>query len=149
MHIPEGVDTGHQLRISGKGEAGTNGGPNGDIYFEIHVANSDFYKRDGSDLYIDLPLTITEAILGCKKEVPTVSGNVIMDIKPGVQSGVKYKLKGKGLKVPNSIRKGDEYVVIDVIIPSKLTREQKKIIDELSHTELDNSSEFKEFRKHL
>ena len=72
-----------------------------------------------------------------------------MDIKPGVQSGVKYKLKGKGLKVPNSIRKGDEYVVIDVIIPSKLTREQKKIIDELSHTELDNSSEFKEFRKHL
>ena len=72
-----------------------------------------------------------------------------MDIKPGVQSGVKYKLKGKGLKVPNSIRKGDEYVVIDVIIPSKLTREQKKIIDELSHTELDNSPEFKEFRKHL
>ena len=149
VHIPEGVDTGHQLRISGKGEAGTNGGPNGDIYFEIHVANSDFYKRDGSDLYIDLPLTITEAILGCKKEVPTIYGNVIMDIKPGVQSGVKYKLKGKGLKVPNSIRKGDEYVIIDVIIPSKLTREQKKIIDELSHTELDNSSEFKEFRKHL
>ena len=72
-----------------------------------------------------------------------------MDIKPGVQSGVKYKLKGKGLKVPNSIRKGDEYVVIDVIIPSKLTREQKKIIDELSHTELDNSPEFKEFRKNL
>ena len=72
-----------------------------------------------------------------------------MDIKPGVQSGVKYKLKGKGLKVPNSIRKGDEYVVIDVVIPSKLTREQKKIIDELSLTELDNSSEFKEFRKHL
>ncbi len=149
IHIPEGVDTGHQLRISGKGEAGTNGGPNGDIYFEIHVSESKFYERDGEDLYVSVPITIAEAVLGCKKEVPTIYGNVVMDIKAGVMSGSKYKLKGKGLKVPNSIRKGDEYVVIHVITPTKLSREQKKLFEKLAETDLENSSEFKEYKKHL
>ena len=149
IHIPEGVDTGHQLRISGKGEAGINGGPNGDIYFEIHVKPSDFYEREENDLYIDLPITIAEAALGCQKEVPTIYGNVIMEVKPGVQSGTKYKLKGKGLPIVNTSRKGDEYVVIQVVTPTKLTREQKKLFQALMDTDLENSSEFKEFKKHL
>ncbi len=149
IHIPEGVDNGHQLRISGKGEAGINGGPNGDIYLEIHVAESDFYIRDNEDITIYVPVTFPEAVLGCKKEVPTIYGNVMMDIKPGCQSGAKFKLKGKGLKVPNSSRKGDEYVIIQVVTPTKLTREQKKLIDALSETELDNSVEFKDYKKYL
>lgn len=149
IHIPAGVDTGHQLRISGKGEAGINGGPNGDIYFEIHVKESDFYERDGSDLYIELPITIAEAALGCQKEVPTIHGNVIMEVKPGVQSGVKYKLKGKGLPIINSSRKGDEYVVINVITPTKLSREQKKLFQALDDTDLESSPEFKNFKKYL
>lgn len=149
IHIPEGVDNGHQLRISGKGEAGVNGGPNGDIYFEIHVKESDFYVRENEDLYIELPITITEAILGCKKEVPTIYGNVMMEIKAGTQNDTKYRLKGKGLKVPNSTRKGDEYVIIKVMIPTKITREQKKIITELNETDLKINPEFKEFARHL
>ncbi len=149
IHIPEGVDNGHQLRISGKGEAGVNGGPNGDIYFEIHVKESDFYVRENEDLYIELPITITEAILGCKKEVPTIYGNVMMEIKAGTQNDTKYRLKGKGLKVPNSTRKGDEYVIIKVMIPTKITREQKKIITELNETDLKTNPEFKEFARHL
>ena len=149
IKIPEGVETGHQLRISGKGEAGINGGPNGDIYLEIHVAESSFYERDAENLTIELPITITEAILGCKKEVPTIYGNVIMEIKPGCQSETKYKLKGKGLKVPGSLRKGDEFVIIKVITPTKITREQKKLLDALDETGLDNDSIFKEFKKHL
>ena len=149
IHIPEGVDNGHQLRISGKGEAGVNGGPNGDIYFEIHVKESDFYVRENEDLYIELPITITEAILGCKKEVPTIYGNVMMEIKAGTQNDTKYRLKGKGLKVPNSTRKGDEYVIIKVMIPTKITREQKKIIMELNETDLKTNPEFKEFTRHL
>ena len=72
-----------------------------------------------------------------------------MDIKPGCQSGTKYKLKGKGLKVPNSTRKGDEYVIIKVMIPTKITREQKKIITELNETDLKTNPEFKEFARHL
>ena len=149
IHIPEGVNTGHQLRISGKGEAGVNGGPNGDIYFEIHVEESNFYKRDNEDLTIELPITITDAILGAKKEVPTIYGNVVMEIKAGTQNGTKYKLKGKGLKIPNSSRKGDMYVVIKVMIPNKITREQKKLLEALEETNLETNSEFKDFERHL
>ncbi len=149
IHIPEGVNTGHQLRISGKGEAGVNGGPNGDIYFEIHVKESDFYIRDNEDLSIELPITITDAILGTKKEIPTIYGNVMMEIKAGTQNGTKYKLKGKGLKIPNSSRKGDMYVIIKVMIPTKITREQKKLLVALEDTNLETNSEFKEFERHL
>ena len=149
IHIPEGVDNGHQLRISGKGEAGLNGGANGDIYFEIHVKESSFYERNEEDLTIHVPVTITEAVLGCKKEVPTIYGNVMMEIKAGVQSGTKYKLKGKGLKVLNSSRHGDEYVIIDVIVPTKLSREQKKLFESLNDTDLEESSFFREYRKNL
>ncbi len=149
IHIPEGVNTGHQLRISGKGEAGINGGPNGDIYFEIHVKESNFYIRDNEDLSIELPITITDAILGTKKEVPTIYGNVMMEIKAGTQNGTKYKLKGKGLKIPNSSRKGDMYVIIKVMIPTKISREQKKLLEALEETNLETNGEFKEFARHL
>lgn len=149
IHIPEGVDNGYQLRISGKGESGVNGGPNGDIYFEIRVSSSSFYEREGEDLYVNVPITIAQAALGCKKEVPTIYGNVVMDIKPGVMSGTKYKLKGKGLKVPNSIRKGDEYVIINVITPTKLSREQKKLLTSLAETDLESEAAFREYKKYL
>ncbi len=149
IHIPEGVDTGYQLRISGKGEAGINGGPNGDIYLECHVKPSDFYERDNEDLYVTIPLTFAEAALGCKKEVPTVYGNVLMDIKAGTTNQTKFKLKGKGLKVLNSLRKGDQYVIVNVVTPGKLTREQKKLFEELAKTDLETASEFREYKKHL
>ena len=149
VHIPEGVETGHQLRMTGKGESGINGGPNGDIYLEINVKESSFYKRDGNNLYIHMPITITDAILGCKKEVPTIYGNVIMEIKPGTQNNTKYKLRGKGIKGVNSIMKGDQYVIIDVMIPDKLTRDQKTLIKELSETDLETNIEFKEFKKNI
>ena len=90
-----------------------------------------------------------DAVLGAKKEVPTIYGNVMMDIKPGTQSGTKYKLKGKGLKIPNTSRKGDEYVVIKVMMPTKLTREQKKLFEALDKTDLEMNSEFKEFKRNL
>lgn len=149
VHIPEGVETGHQLRMTGKGESGINGGPNGDIYLEINVKESSFYKRDGNNLYIHMPITITDAILGCKKEVPTIYGNVMMEIKPGTQNNTKYKLRGKGIKGVNSIMKGDQYVIIDVMIPEKLTRDQKALIKDLSETDLETNIEFKEFKKNI
>lgn len=149
VHIPEGVETGHQLRMTGKGESGINGGPNGDIYLEINVKESSFYKRVGNNLYIHMPITITDAILGCKKEVPTIYGNVMMEIKPGTQNNTKYKLRGKGIKGVNSIMKGDQYVIIDVMIPDKLTRDQKALIKDLSETDLETNIEFKEFKKNI
>ena len=147
--IPEGIDTGYQLRISGKGSAGINGGPNGDIYLEFKVKEHDIFEREEEDLYLEVPLTITEAILGCKKEIPTLTGNVILEVKAGTQSGDKVKLKGKGIKRINEFGKGNMYVIYKVIIPNKLSMSQKKLIKELSSTNLADSEEFKKFKKYL
>ncbi len=149
VKVPEGVDTGNKIRISGKGSAGYNGGPNGDIYIEFNVKSHPLFQREEEDIYLELPLTITEATLGCKKEIPTLYGNVILDIKEGTQNNTKLKLRGKGVKVPNSLRKGDMFVITKVIIPTKLDRNQKKLFKELSETELDNNAEFKEYKKYL
>lgn len=147
--VPEGVDTGYQLRISGKGEAGSNGGPNGDIYIEFNVKKHDFFERNEEDIYLEVPLTITEASLGCKKEIPTLENNVVLDIKPGSSTGDKLRLKGKGIKVPNSLRKGDLYVILNVITPTKLNRKQKKLLEELAETDLEEEPIFKNFQKYL
>ena len=147
--IPEGVDNGYQLRISGKGEAGINGGPNGDIYIEFVVKKHEYFVREDEDIYLEVPLTITEAVLGCKKEIPTLDKNVILEIKPGTSTNGKLKLKGKGVKIPNSIRRGDMYVILNVIIPNKLNRKQKKLFEELADTDLEDEPVFREFNKRL
>ena len=147
--VPEGVDNGHQLRISGKGGAGRNGGSNGDIYLEFIVEKHPLFERKGNDIYVDVPLTITEAVLGCKKEVPTLTGTVILDVDPGSQAGDQLRLKGKGVKDPAGSKKGDMYVVLDVIIPNKLDRKQKELFKELAETDLEIGSEFKNYKKYL
>ena len=147
--VPEGVDTGHQLRISGKGAAGYNGGPNGDIYIEFRVKEHPLFERKGNDIYVDVPITITDAVLGCKKEVPTLTGTVVLDIDSGSQSGDQLRLRGKGVKDPTSSKKGDMYVVLDVVIPDKLDRKQKELFKELAKTDLEIGSEFKNFKKYL
>ncbi|MGN1372068.1 MAG: molecular chaperone DnaJ [Candidatus Coprovivens sp.] len=147
--VPEGVDTGHQLRISGKGAAGYNGGPNGDIYIEFTVKDHPLFERKDNDIYIDVPITITEAVLGCKKEVPTLTGVVVLDIDAGSQPGDQLRLRGKGIKDPTSSKKGDMYVVLDVIIPNKLDRKQKELFKELSKTDLEVGSQFKNYNKYL
>lgn len=147
--VPEGVDTGHQLRISGKGSAGYNGGPNGDIYIEFKVKDHPLFERKENDIYVEVPLTITEAVLGCKKEVPTLTGNVILTIDPGSQSGDQLRLKGKGVKDPVRSRKGDMYVVLDVVIPDKLDKKQRDLFKELEKTNLETGNSFKNFKKYL
>lgn len=136
VKIPAGVDTGNQLRMSGKGEAGTNGGPNGDIYLEFNVKKHEIYERDGNDIYLELPITIPEAVLGCKKDVPTIHGTVKLTIKDGAETGDKYRLKGKGIEDVHSYRKGDMYIIINVTTPKKLTKDQKKLFEQLSKTDL-------------
>jgi len=147
--VPEGIDTGNQLRLSGKGGAGINGGPNGDIYLEFIVEEHKYFERHDDDIYLELPITITDAILGCKKEIPTLTGNGYVEIKAGTQNYTKLKLKGKGIKGVNSKVAGDMYVVVNVIIPTKLTKKQKDLLKELSETDLENESEFKEYKKSL
>ncbi len=147
--IPAGTDNGHQLRLSGKGGAGINGGPNGDIYLEFVVEDHKYFERHDDDLYLELPITIADAALGCKKEIPTLSGNGFVEIKAGTQNYTKLKLKGKGIKNASSGHTGDMYIVVNIIIPTKLNKRQKELLTELSETDLESESEFKEFKKSL
>ena len=143
--IPEGVATGNQLRLAGKGEAGTNGGAPGDLYIEFIVDKHPVFQRENNDIIVEVPLTIKEAVLGCKKEVPTIYGNIILSIPAGSSTGDKQRIRDKGIKDVNSRRTGDMYVVLKVIIPDKLTREQKKIFESLDDRELSNNKVVKSF----
>jgi len=149
VDVPPGVDNGTRLRITGKGNSGTNGGPNGDIYIEFKVEEHPIFKREENDIYMDLPITITDAVLGCKKEIPTVYGNLILQIDAGTQNDTKMRIKGKGVEDPNTHRKGDMYVIINVMIPNKLDRNQKELFKSLSETSLDSNPEFKKMSKYL
>lgn len=149
VKIPAGVDTGNQLRLSGKGDAGKNGGPNGDLYLEFRVKDHELFVRDDLDIYLEVPITITEAVLGCKKEVPTLYGNVKLSIPAGSATGDKHRLKGKGIEGVHSGNKGNMYVIINVVIPQKLSRDQKKLFESLSETDLEYGDKFKKIRDYI
>ncbi|MBE6138371.1 MAG: molecular chaperone DnaJ [Firmicutes bacterium] len=149
VKVPAGVDTGNQLRLAGKGEAGSNGGPNGDVYLEFKVKSHPLFERVENDIYLELPITITDAVLGCKKDVPTLTGKVSVSINAGTETGDKYRLKGKGIEDVHSGRKGDMYVVVKVVVPSKINRDQKKLFEQLAKTNLEDSNEFKKIRDYL
>ncbi len=149
VKVPAGVDTGNQLRIKDKGEAGTNGGPNGDIYIEFNVKPHPIFKREGNDIYLDLPITVAQAALGCKKKVPTLYGNITLTIPAGSENGDKHRVRGKGIENVNSFGKGDMYIVLKVKTPQKLTRQQKKLFEELSKTGLDDDKDFKKIEEYL
>lgn len=144
--IPAGIDTGNQLRLAGKGDAGLNGGPNGDIYIQFEVEKHPIFERKGDDIYLDLPVSITDAILGTKKEISTLYGKVMLTIPEGTQCNAKFVLKGKGIPNVSSKHKGDMYVIAKVIIPDKLDRKQKELVQELAKTNVENDSIFKKFK---
>lgn len=145
--IPEGVDTGSQIRIKGKGQASPNGGENGDIYVEFKVEKDPIFTRDNYDIYMTLPINISEAVLGGEKEVPTLDGNIILSIPSYSQSGDKLRIKGRG--VPYNSKRGDLYIVLDVVMPTKIDRNQRRLFEELSDTNLDTSDKFKKFTKYF
>lgn len=149
LKVPAGVDTGNRLRLSGKGEAGINGGPNGDIYVEFSVKAHPLFERDDNDIYLTLPITITEAVLGTKKDVPTLYGNIKLTIPAGSSSGEKHRIKGKGVEDVQTGRHGDMYVILDIHIPKKISKEQKKLFEQLSKTNLNDSDKFKKVEKYL
>ncbi len=148
VNIPAGVNDKDQIRLSGKGEPGINHGPDGDMYIDISIKSHPIFTREDNDIILHLPLTITEAVLGCKKEIPTIYGSVILEISSGTQNGDKLKLRGKGLAGTNNFNKGDMYVIIDIVVPNKLDRHQKELFNELSKTKLDNG-EYKKIEKFL
>ena len=146
INIPAGINTGDRLRVSGKGNPGQNGGDNGDLYIEFIVGNHDFYIRDEDDIYLEVPLTITEAALGCKKTIPTLYGNVKLNVASGTDSGDKQRIKGKGVDNEYHRTKGDMYVIFKVITPKKLSRAEKQLFEKLEKT-LEDDNVIKKFNK--
>jgi len=134
VEIPAGVETGMRVRLPGEGEGGTHGGPRGDLYVLIEVREHPFFERKGSDLFCTIPVTISQAALGAEILVPTMAGEEKLKIPEGTQSGQSFRLKGKGLPSPHGRGKGDLHVRVRVVIPSKLTREQKRLLEELAAT---------------
>ena len=132
VRIPAGVDTGTRLRLSGEGEAGLLGGPPGDLYVVIHVADHPLFERDGADLLCELPLSIAQAALGAKVDVPTVTGPAEIEIKPGTQSGDLLRLRGQGLPRLGSSGRGDQLIRMFVEVPTKLSAEQRELLEKFA-----------------
>ena len=139
VKIPSGIDNGMRLRVPKKGEASPNGGENGDLYLEFNVSSHDYFERDGDDVILEVPLNITEAVLGCKKDIRTLSSVITLMVPAGTNTGDKQRIKGRGIKNNSTGNTGDMYIIFKVVIPSKLTREQKELFTKLSDTNLNNN----------
>jgi molecular chaperone DnaJ len=131
LRIPPGVDSGTRLRVTGEGEAGPNGGPAGDLYVVLDVKEHQFFERRGADLYCTIPLSVAQAALGTELQVPGLNGDEKLRIPEGTQSDAVFRVKGKGLPDPRGGGKGDLYYHVRVLTPTKLTREQRKLMEQL------------------
>jgi molecular chaperone DnaJ len=132
VKIPAGIHEGAQLRVSGEGEQGVNGGPPGDLYITIYVKPHEFFKRDGDDLTCELPITFGQAALGDEVIVPTLNGRARLKVPAGTQTGTEFRLQGKGVPRLRGYGEGDLRVKVRVVTPTKLTEEQKEALRKFS-----------------
>jgi molecular chaperone DnaJ len=141
VRIPAGVNTGSKVRISGKGNAGRNGGSPGDLYITIEVDTHPFFKREGKNIYVKVPITVPEATLGAKIEIPTLYGSTTIKIPPGTKSGQKFRLKDKGAPIPGKRIKGDQFVEVNIVPPSYQDVRVREIMKELQDISKENPRE--------
>lgn len=130
INIPAGIDEGQVISIRGKGNAGANGGPAGDLQIAVSVRPHPLFERDGFDVWYELPLTFTQAALGAEVSIPTLDGKVNYTIKEGTQPGDTFRLRGKGIPYINGRGRGDQLVKVTIEVPQKLSAEQKKLLDQ-------------------
>ena len=140
VKIPAGVDTGNRIRVAGEGEAGVRGGSTGDLYVYITVKDHKFFKREGTEIICEVPITFVQASLGDTIEVPTLDGKVEMKIPAGIQSGTIMRLKGKGIPFLRGAGRGDQHVRIKVLTPQKLTDRQKELLREFAGIKNDKAN---------
>jgi len=135
VKIPAGVETGSRLRVQGEGESGVNGGASGDLYVVIHVAEHEHFERQGSNLYAAVPITFAQAALGADISVRTLDAEDKVKIPVGTQTGTVFRLKGKGMPMLGGRGRGDLFVSVTVVTPTSLTREQRKLLEQLATVE--------------
>lgn len=145
VKIPSGINSGQRLRIANKGQRGINGGPNGDLYVEVLVENHPTFKRDGSTIYIQVPISAVDATLGTTIDVPTVHGDVELKIPEGTQPFTKFKLRGKGAPILNTNRFGDQIVEVKVEIDNSLSSKERDLYEQLRKRSGDKQSPFDKF----
>ena len=133
VRIPPGVDTGSRVRVPGKGNSGIGGGPPGDLYIVTEVETHPIFERKGDNIYVKVPVTVAEAALGAKVEVPTLWGPSTIKIPPGTQSGQQLRLRGKGAPSLRSDARGNEFVEVQVVVPRAADERTKEILRELAH----------------
>ena len=135
--MPAGVTDGATLRLRGKGAPGSNGGPPGDLLVRVRVGASQTFGRKGNDLTLTVPITYTEATLGTKMDVTTLNGGVQVTIPSGTPTGKIFRVKGKGIE-PEKGRSGDLLVTVQVAVPNKVSKAEKKLLEELAEHETDD-----------
>lgn len=130
LRIPPGVQPGQRIRVRGKGQPGQHGRPDGDMYIVCDIKPHPYFRRDGSDIHVDVPITIAEACLGAKVEVPTIDGATMVTIPPGTAGGRKLRLKGRGAMDAKTRQRGDHYVEIRIVPPPELSERQRTLLEE-------------------
>ena len=150
INIPAGIDDDKNIALRGQGDAGSNGGPAGDVIVHVTVKADPMFERDGYDVTIHVPITFSQAVLGDDVEVPTVDGRIVQHIPEGTQSGTKFRLRGQGIQYLNGRGRGDQYVIVDVEIPKKVTRAQREALKAFEDSmKEDNYEKRKGFFKNL
>ncbi len=135
IKIPAGVDTGSRLRVNGEGEAGVGGGQTGDLYVVLHVAEHETFERQGANLYSAVPVTFAQAALGAEIKVKTLDGEEELKVPAGTQTGTVFRLKAQGMPVLGGRGRGDLFVAVTLITPKTLTKEQRKLLEQLAEIE--------------
>ena len=138
VRIPPGTTNGFRMRVPGKGNSGRSGGPQGDLYLRIAVRPHDFFQREGNDILCSVPITVTEAALGAKIEVPSIDGKTLLKIPPGTQSGQKFRLRGKGAPSLRDGAQGSQIVEVRVVTPKVADERSKEILAELARLNPEN-----------
>ena len=136
--IPQGVSSGSRLRVAGKGNAGSNGGQAGDLYITVRVEEHPFFKRKGDNIEVQVPLTIAEAGLGAKIEVPTIDGRAILKIPQGTQNGQRFRLREKGILNGRKNSRGDEFVEVVLTAPDVHNERTRELLRELAQVQTDD-----------
>ena len=147
VHILAGINNGQQIRVTGMGERGVNGGENGDLYVEIVVKPHKYFVREGNDIKLEIPLDFVDAILGTTIEVPTVYGDVQVTIPAGTQPNTVLRLKGQGVKDLRTGKPGDQYIKVIIQMPTSLTKDQKDLLEKYKEKSKDQDNIFKKFSK--
>jgi molecular chaperone DnaJ len=134
VSIPAGIDDGQTISLRGQGHAGKNGGPAGDLLITVIVRPHEIFRREGTAVFCEAPITFTQAALGAELEIPTIDGKVKYAIPEGTQTGTTFRLKGRGIPDLNGRGRGDQYVTVTIETPKDLTREQKEALRRFSET---------------